>query len=302
MATPDIRNLFERFLQIYGGQSDSTEPTRSEPRYQSSQPAYSASIAAYGGDDGYAPSGGVLRGWSSPPAATPWWARPLAGPSGMPVGLRGPTLGGRIRGYPFPPMPLNPDDTVQMPDPHVERLIPQWMRDFWNAQSVVRQVAIDRLDSRNQASESPAPSPKPEDASGGLGWYVGPPQLEDELKRVTPPGDVRIVRRVDDDAAKESEVESPPLAPTDAGDTANDAGCDEEWAEARRACEKDFQGPPGQSPSSKPRGTRGRNYTIEDCMRGLVSERCGGNPVRYGSTGAERAKRNNNAVRKKRGR
>jgi hypothetical protein len=53
MAAPDIQNLFERILQIYGGQSGSTEPVRSERRYQSSQPAYSAPGDAYGSEDGY---------------------------------------------------------------------------------------------------------------------------------------------------------------------------------------------------------------------------------------------------------
>jgi hypothetical protein len=120
MATPDIQNLFERFLQIYGGQSGSTEPTRSEPRYQSSQPAYSASADAYGSD---APAGGVLRGWSAPSPTAPSWAQALAGPGGMPVGLGGPRLGGRIVGFPFPPMPLGPGTNSEPPKVH----IPEWL-------------------------------------------------------------------------------------------------------------------------------------------------------------------------------
>src|SRR6186713_2017063 len=86
MATPDIQNLFERFLQMYGGQSSSTDSARSRP--QSSQPVYPAPGDEYGVDNDYALTGGVLRGLSSPSPAVPSWAQALMTPGGVPVGAR----------------------------------------------------------------------------------------------------------------------------------------------------------------------------------------------------------------------
>jgi RHS repeat-associated protein len=57
------------------------------------------------------------------------------------------------------------------------------------------------------------------------------------------------------------------------GEDRNGPGCKEEWAEARRDCEKEL---------SKPypnRGFTGGHRSVEDCARGLVSARCGGNGV-----------------------
>ncbi|HXH43602.1 MAG TPA: hypothetical protein VNK51_07125 [Bradyrhizobium sp.] len=185
MATPNMRNLFERFLQIYGGQIASTEPMRPESRYQSAQPAYSASSDVYG-SDGYTPSGGVLRGWNSPAVAAPWWAGALAGPSGMPVGLRGPRPGGRIGAYPFPPMPRDPNDVVQIPNPHLERLIPQSTRAFWDAaarvpEMVRRQWLEDESSSATREEETGASPPKPPTNRPGSQppWIVGPAILKE---------------------------------------------------------------------------------------------------------------------------
>lgn len=66
MAIPDVRDLYERYLQIMGGPSGSPEPTRSEPRTQSPQRAYERPSEAYQADGGYRSMGGVLDGFSSP--------------------------------------------------------------------------------------------------------------------------------------------------------------------------------------------------------------------------------------------
>ena len=50
-------------------------------------------------------------------------------------------------------------------------------------------------------------------------------------------------------------------------------GCKEEWDYARRKC-ADLV-----SSRNPPRGVTGGYRNVEDCARGLVSERCGGNPV-----------------------
>ena len=49
-------------------------------------------------------------------------------------------------------------------------------------------------------------------------------------------------------------------------------GCKEEWDEARKLCAGWLASP------NPPRGASGGYKNIEDCARGLVSERCGGNP------------------------
>src|SRR5262245_26311674 len=51
-------------------------------------------------------------------------------------------------------------------------------------------------------------------------------------------------------------------------------GCKEEWDEARKLCAGWLASP------KPPRGLTGGYKNIEDCARGLVSERCGGNPYR----------------------
>ena len=191
MATPDIQNLFERFLQIYGGPSGPTEPARSEPRYRSSQPAYSAPADVYGSDDAYAPTGGVLRGWSPPSSAAPWWAQSLAGPAGPPVGLRGPRLGGRLGGVPLPPMPVGRDDVVETQIPHLERLIPQSTRDFWNVVVLLPQMLRGQLRGDDWSSgtieggegaSSPDPSrvQPPRPRGGPPPWIMGPAILNEE--------------------------------------------------------------------------------------------------------------------------
>jgi len=51
-------------------------------------------------------------------------------------------------------------------------------------------------------------------------------------------------------------------------------GCKEEWDAARRDCANWLAGP------NPPRGPTGGYLDIENCARGLVSEKCGGNPVK----------------------
>jgi hypothetical protein len=50
-------------------------------------------------------------------------------------------------------------------------------------------------------------------------------------------------------------------------------GCEQEWAEARRICDKLLQSP------NPPSGLTGGHTTVEGCAKGFVSERCGGNRV-----------------------
>jgi len=56
----------------------------------------------------------------------------------------------------------------------------------------------------------------------------------------------------------------------------DDEGCDEEWAEARETCARELKKP---NPN---RRLTGGYRDIEQCARGLVSERCGGNPIYKG--------------------
>jgi RHS repeat-associated protein len=54
-----------------------------------------------------------------------------------------------------------------------------------------------------------------------------------------------------------------------------DADCEKEWEEARQMCQEELAKP---NPS---RGITGGYRDVENCARGLVSERCGGNRVEY---------------------
>ncbi|HEY6250541.1 MAG TPA: hypothetical protein VI685_11325 [Candidatus Angelobacter sp.] len=56
----------------------------------------------------------------------------------------------------------------------------------------------------------------------------------------------------------------------------SDDGCAEEWEAARELCSKELAKP---NPN---RGITGGHANIEDCARGHVSERCGGNPIDWG--------------------
>ncbi len=51
-------------------------------------------------------------------------------------------------------------------------------------------------------------------------------------------------------------------------------GCEQEWARAREICSALLMVP------NPPRGLSGGYSDIDNCARGFVSERCGGNPVR----------------------
>jgi len=59
------------------------------------------------------------------------------------------------------------------------------------------------------------------------------------------------------------------------GGDRNGPGCEEEWEEARKQCAQWL------STRNPPRGVTGGYRNVEDCARGLVSERCGGNPVKW---------------------
>jgi hypothetical protein len=62
------------------------------------------------------------------------------------------------------------------------------------------------------------------------------------------------------------------------GDTADrdrDADCAEEWDHAREVCREELAKPPHQQDKHKTGGSK----TVEHCAAGLVSKRCGGNPI-----------------------
>jgi hypothetical protein len=59
-----------------------------------------------------------------------------------------------------------------------------------------------------------------------------------------------------------------------------EAECEAEWRDARQRCAEELANP---NPPSiyRPRGA-GPGWGVEDCARGLVSERCGGNSLDWG--------------------
>ena len=65
-----------------------------------------------------------------------------------------------------------------------------------------------------------------------------------------------------------------PGSDVDTGPSPTDSdGCDEEWAEAYRICQQELD---SNCPN---RGITGGYTNIDDCARGLVSQRCGGNAI-----------------------
>lgn len=283
MATPDLQSLYELYRQLYGGQIESSQSPQPDRETQNHKAA--------GVSGNYMPPGAALSHLRAPPAAV------LAGmQSSMPVGMgfRAPLPGTRFRFGNDVPMHGGSGPVPGSPNPHLESLIPNWMRSFWAAGTLLPKIIASDIsgrggaDSRTQGGDvlpsSQPQSEKREDRSGGVGWYVGPNPS------------TRILQRVDDEAAGEKEVLSPPLAP----DAVDEEACAEEWANARRDCEAGFRGPRGQGPTSIPKGRRGRNYTVEDCARGIVSSICGGEPLKEGRTGAQAAKGNNKAIRQQR--
>jgi hypothetical protein len=91
-------------------------------------------------------------------------------------------------------MPLGPSQFVEIPNPHLERLIPEATRNFWAAAALLPWIlARGRLgngkpnESAQQSDGAPlSKSPFQQPPNGGgspLPWYVGPPVLEEERRR-----------------------------------------------------------------------------------------------------------------------
>lgn len=194
MATPDIRNLYERYLQIVGGQSASPEPNRSELSPQVPGHAYVQQPESYGADDRYTTTGGgVLGGLAS--SAPPWWAQALAPPGGVAAGPRGAIPIGRGGRFGFPPVFFDSNKLVEIPNPHLERFIPQSTRDFWTAATLLpRILGRGTQDENERGAHNPAPAEAPSSRpplgqpprGGGSQppWIVGPAVLQGERKQL----------------------------------------------------------------------------------------------------------------------
>lgn len=157
MATPDVRNLYEQFRQIYGGQGASSDSARSAPQSQTPRTAYPLPLEAYGADDGYQSTGGVLGGAASSSSSIPLWAQAFS-PGGIAAGPRGilpfgPSMPGR-----FLPMPFGPGKIVEIPNPHFERVIPQSARDLWTAATLLPGILRDQ-EQQESGPTSPRPDP-----------------------------------------------------------------------------------------------------------------------------------------------
>lgn len=146
--------------------------------------------------------------------------------------------------------------------------------------------ALDDLVEKPQRVFPPQPEPNPNtEPERGM----SSDKDDDTPKAQRPDPNIRRLTTVE---------KSPPLAPETEAGGENYEGCDDEWAEARKTCEDGFRGPRGYGPQSRPLGRR--EWSLNDCIESLVSARCGGKPLKEGLSGKERAKRNNEAVQKKR--
>jgi hypothetical protein len=240
--------------------------------------------------------------------------------------------------------PLVPNQVIDIPNPHLERFIPELTRNFWAAVRLLprilgREILAD--DERNgstqelgEPSSSKPPLRQPPNGGGNqpppIVGLAGP---DEARRRQSAPNDEKLstsegtdpnyrqLTRVDVVGAAKKKIESPPLVPdaeiypdpkfgqvlgpsewtgstgNDGGASGDDEGCDEEWADARKQCSEGFAKGTDQGPYSR---RRDRPWSLEDCIRGIVSARCGGTPLKEGLSGEERAKRNNEMIRKKR--
>ncbi len=125
------------------------------------------------------------------------------------------------------------------------------------------------------------PAPAAPQTSGGLfGPYSG--------KRPLPwiPDAPRIQPRIDETQAESSAGDGGGRGSSGNPETGGDGddGCEEERREAFQRCGEasmnNWKGRGAEGPYSKPRGKR--NWTVEDCVNGVLPERCGGTPKKYG--------------------
>lgn len=190
MATPDIRSLYERYLQIMGGPGSSTEPTRSAPPAQSPSAAYELPSETYQASGGSRSTGGVLGALASP--SPPWWVQALKPPGGAAIGPRR-LSANRLDPLGRLPMPSGQEKIIEIPDPHIERFLPQSTRVFWTAMALVPGMLRDQLrgeqsnaraEEQHGASSSKLPPEPPGNRPGSQPpWILGPAILKEERER-----------------------------------------------------------------------------------------------------------------------
>lgn len=140
---------------MLGSPSNSAEPSSSRASSQSPPFGYTMPSEASTTGRGYS-SGGVLGALGSPSQHTPWLVEALSPPTRAAVGPRGPWPVGRFGlgiGVPGGPPP---DRIVEIPNPHLERFIPQPTRDIWNAATLLPWILRRKLvgdESSDRAAE-----------------------------------------------------------------------------------------------------------------------------------------------------
>jgi hypothetical protein len=134
MATPDLRSLNELYRQMYGSQCGALAPARAEEEAQYPGRASTRQWEAPVTNGNYVPTGGVLSGLVAPPTSIPQWMQGF-----MPAGgvLRAPVSTAPFGlGRSFP-MPTGSNPVVEIPNPHLERFVPESTRNFWTAATLL---------------------------------------------------------------------------------------------------------------------------------------------------------------------
>ncbi len=196
MAVPDIQDLYERYLQMLGRPSNSARPT-SEPRTQPPPLGYATPSEAIAPRGDYPSGGGVLGVLGSPSRRTPWSVQAFS-PSSAAVASRGPWPIGRSGLGIGVPMPPPPGRIVEIPNPHLERFIPQSTRDIWSTAAllpwILRRKAVGDEGPNGPAeeqNESLLPEHSPEPPANRPGnrppSIVGPATLENARRREDSP-------------------------------------------------------------------------------------------------------------------
>src|SRR6266567_340619 len=264
MATPDVRDLYERYLQIMRGPSSSTDATQSEPRAQSPQPTYGLLSDAYQADGGYQSGPGVLGGLASPSPSIPRWARALSPPGGVAVGPRGLSAASRLGRWGDVPMPTDSDNVVEIPNPHLERSIPRSTRDFWNAvvltQQFFRGQWLGDKPSNGDTEDSGASSSRiphgqqPNPPGSQKPWIVGPAILKEEFERQG--------RTSSQDQRPNDLVQRPKEICAEAFENGTIGDIFKRW-------KSNYATGPFDKLNNEP-------WNVNDCKPGFVSEDCGG--------------------------
>ena len=188
MSAPDIQDLYTRYLRVLGGSSNSPKSPPSMPLNQPRQFGVTVTPENHPASGGYR-SGGVLGALSMMTQGIP--ARGMGAitpPVPVPTGLRGISP---LRRFGVQPgvSGFVPGSTVEIPNPHLDRFVPQTTRDIWTAAALLPWILRGKLTGEDPSRETPQeqvnsrssedmPQPPVLRPGGQPPWIMGPAILD----------------------------------------------------------------------------------------------------------------------------